>query len=141
MECRISISLEPSESFVIAQFARHLGADPHSAHVSREFLLDFAVVLLHHTTEAGAVTPDAPAETMPLREEDVLSLRELVPLTATVGSSPVGLSIHRKLYEVLLRYHPEEASELVFSDQEEPSKEAFSLELQRLKRRNRRRKG
>ena len=140
VDSRVSISLEPSESFVVAQFARYLASEQHTTHVSRQFLLDFAVVFLHHTNESGALVPEAPAECIPLSEEDILSLRELIPVTATVGSTPVGLSLHRKLCEALLRYHPEQASEVLFGDEEEPSKEAFTEELLRLKRRGRRRK-
>ena len=140
VDSRVCISLEPSESFVVAQFARYLASEHQGTHVSRQFLLDFAVVLLHHTNESGALVPDAPVESIPLGEEDILNLRELIPVTATVGSTPVGLSLHRKLYEALLRYHPEQASELHFGDEEEPAKEAFTEELLRLKRRGRRRK-
>ena len=140
MDSHVSITLEPSESFVVAQFARYLASDQQTIHVSRQFLLDFAVVLVHHTNESGALVPDAPVECIPLAEEDVLNLRELIPVTATVGSTPVGLSLHRKLCEALLRYHPEQASVLHFGDAQEPSKEAFAEELLRLKRRSRRRK-
>ncbi len=81
---------------------------------------------------------DAQAEDILVTEDDILNLRELIPAGATVGSTPVGLSIHRKLYEALLRCHPEQAAELQFGEEEEPSKEAFTVQLQQLKRRSRR---
>lgn len=132
------IRLEPLESFVVAQFIRYLAPDEQSPHVSRSFLMDFAVVLLHHTNEKGGLVTGAEPEDIPVTEDEILHLRELVPATATVGSTPVGLSIHRKLYEALLRYHPEHASELQFGEEEEPSKEAFAPQLQKLKRAKRR---
>ena len=97
--------------------------------------MDFAVVFLHHTSETGSLLTDAEAEAIPITEQDIVNLRELIPATATVGSTPVGLSVHRKLYEALLRYHPYQAAELQFGEQDEPSKEALALQLQRLKRR------
>ena len=140
MGLHVSISLEPHESYVVAQFARYLAADERDPHVSRSFLMDFALVLLHHTNESGGLITAAQPEKVPISELDVLSLRELIPATATVGITPVGLSIHRKLCEALLRYHPEQAAELQFCDEQEPSKEDFTVELRRLKRRNRRSK-
>ena len=137
---QVNIRLEPQESFVVAQFARYLAGDERDPHVSRQFLMDFALVLLHHTNETGGLITDAQAESVPLSEQDILSLRELVPAAATVGSTPVGLSIHRKLCEALLRYHPEQAAELQFGEQEEPSRDDLALQLQRLKRGSRRRK-
>ena len=56
----------------------------------------------------GALVPDAQLESIPLAEEDILSLGELIPVTATVGSTAVGLSLHRKLCEALLGDHPEQ---------------------------------
>ncbi|MFQ5872231.1 MAG: hypothetical protein ACE5JL_00315 [Dehalococcoidia bacterium] len=138
MNPQIGIKLEPLETFVLAQFVRYLAPEEHYPHVSRAFLMEFAVVLLHHTGETGSLSTEAQAEDIPVSEDDVLSLRELVPATATVGNTPVGLSIHRKLYEALLRYHPEQAAELQFCEEEEPSREAFAVELQRLKRAKRR---
>ena len=138
MEPQISIKLEPSESFVVAQFIRYLAPDEQHPHVSRQFLMEFGVVLLHHTNESGGLITDAQVETIPVTEEDILNLRELIPATATVGSTPVGLAIHRKLYEALLRHHPEQIAELQFGEEDEPSKEAFAVELQKLKRRRRR---
>lgn len=130
--------MEPLESYLVAQFVRYLVPDEQHPHVSRQFLMDFALVLLHHTNKTGGLATEAQAENITITEEDILNLRELIPAGATVGSTPVGLSIHRKLYEALLRSHPEQAAELKFSEEEEPSKEAFALELQRLKRRSRR---
>ena len=138
VDSQVSIALEPQESFVVAQFARYLRPDEQSPHISRHFLMDFAVVLLHHTNEMGVLITDGPAEYIAVTEEDVLNLRELIPATATVGSAPVGMSIHRKLYEALLHYHPEQAAELRFGEEQEPSKETFTLQLQQLKRRSRR---
>ncbi len=135
---QINISLEPLESFVVAQFIRYLVPDEQHPHVPRRLLMDFGLVLLHHTNEAGGLITDAQAESIPVTEEDILNLRELIPASATVGSTPIGLSIHRKLYEALLRYHPEQAAELRFGEEDEPSKEGFAVELQRLKRRRRR---
>lgn len=135
MNPQISIKLKPLESFVLAQFIRYLVRDEQSPHVSRSFLMDFAVALLHHTNEAGVVFVDELAEEVPVTEDDILNLRELVPADVTMGSMPVGLTIHRKLYEALLRYHPEQAAELWFGEAEEPSLEAFALEVERLKRR------
>ncbi|MFQ5933110.1 MAG: hypothetical protein ACE5KI_00525 [Dehalococcoidia bacterium] len=138
MDSQVNIKLEPLETFVLAQFTRYLVPDEQYPHVSRAFLMEFAVVLLHHTNDAGGLTTDAQAEEIPVSEDDILNLRELIPATATVGSTPVGLSIHRKLYEALLRYHPEQAAELQFCEEEEPSREVFAVELQRLKRAKRR---
>ena len=135
---RLSVEFAPQESFVVAQFARHLVSDQEEPHVSWQFLMDLAVVILHQTSEGGNLTGDAPPESVPMTEQDILSLRELVPVTATVGTTPVGLSIHRKLYEVLLRLHPDQAAEVQFGTEEEPSKEEYALELRRLKRRARR---
>ena len=138
MDLQVSIQLAPLESYVVAQFVRYLVPDEQHLHVSRRFLMDFAVVLLHHTTETGGLATDVQLENIVTTEEDILTLRELIPATATVGSTPVGLAIHRKLYEALLRCHPEQAAELQFGGEDEPSKEAFALELQRLKRRSKR---
>ena len=140
MDCQTGILLEPLESFVVSQFARYLAPDEQHPHISRRFLMEFGVVFLHHTNETGGLISDAQPETIPVSEEDVLNLRELIPATATVGNAPVGLSIHRKLYEALLRYHPEQASELRFGEEEEPSKDDFAVALQRLKRRSRRKR-
>ena len=137
-DSQIYIQVEPLETLVLAQFARYLVPDERDAHVSRRFLMDFAVLLLHHVSDAGDVIADSQAEGIPITEMDILSLRELVPATATVGTKPVGLSIHRKLHEALLRYHPEQAAELRFGEEEEPSRETFALELKRLKRRSKR---
>ena len=137
-DSQVYIQVEPLETFVLTQFVRYLAPDERELHVSRRFLMDFAVLLLHHVSEAGDVIADSPAEGIPITEMDILNLRELVPATATVGSKPVGLSIHRKLHEALLRYHPEQAAELRFGQEEEPSKESFALELKRLKRRSKR---
>ena len=138
VETQVNIKVEPLESFVIAQYIRYLAPDEHYPHVSRRFMMDFAVVLLHHINDGGKLVTDAPAEEIPVTEEEILNLRELIPATATIGSTPVGLSIHRKLYEALLRYHPEEASELHFGAEDEPSKEDFALQLKKLKRARRR---
>ena len=137
---RINLVLEPLETFVVAQFLRYLAADEQQPHTSRSFLMDFAVVLLHHTSETGSLITEAQAEEIPVTEDTILNLRELVPATATVGNRPVGMSIHRKLYEALLRYHPEQAAELRFSEIDEPSSEVFAEQLQQLKRGRRRRK-
>ena len=138
VDAQLSIRLEPLESFVVAQFVRYLVPDEQYPHISRQFLMDFGVVFLHHTNEMGGLVTDAEAEDILVTEDNILNLRELIPATATVGTTPVGLSIHRKLYEALLRYHPDQASELRFGEEEEPSREAFALQLQRLKRRSRR---
>ena len=138
MNTQVLIALEPQESFVVAQFLRYLAPEEHHPHVSRRFLMDFGVVLVHHTDEAGGLIPSAPPEEIPVTEEDILNLRELIPASATVGSKAVGLSIHRKLYSSLLRYHPEHSTELRFGEEEEPSKEVYATQLQRLKRGKRR---
>ncbi len=138
MDHQSNIKLEPLESLVVAQFVRYLAPDEQYPHISRRFLMDFGLILLHHTNETGGLITDAQAEYISVTEEDILNLRELVPATATVGNTPVGLSIHRKLYEALLRCHPDQAAELRFGEEEEPSREAFALQLQRLKRRSRR---
>ena len=135
MDSQVNIKLEPLESFVLAQFVRYLVPDEQHPHVSKHFLMDLALVFLHHITETGGHITDGEAENIPVTEEDILNLRELIPTTATVGSTPVGLSIHRKLYEALLRYNPQQASELRFGEEEGPSKETFAPQLQRLKRR------
>ncbi|MEE9199195.1 MAG: hypothetical protein V3U26_05305 [Dehalococcoidia bacterium] len=140
MDTQINIKLEPLESLVVAQFVRYLAPEEQYPHISRHFLMDFGMILLHHTNEAGGLNTEAHPEDIPVTEDDVLNLRELVPASATVGTTPVGLSIHRKLYEALLRYHPEQAAELRFGEEDEPSREEFALQLQQLKRGGRRRK-
>ena len=140
MAPQISLTLEPLETFVVAQFVRYLAADELHPHVSRAFLMDFAVVFLHHTSETGSLISESQAEEIPVTEDTILNLRELIPATATVGNRPIGMAIHRKLYEALLRYHPEQAAELRFSEVEEPSSEVFAEQLQQLKRGRRRRR-
>ena len=134
----VYIQIEPLETFVLAQFVRYLTPDERDPHVSRRFLMDFSVLLLHHVSEAGDIISGSQAEDIPITETDILQLRELVPATSTVGTKPVGLCIHRKLHEALLRHHPEYAAELRFGEEDEPSKETFAPELKRLKRRSKR---
>ena len=131
----VRITLGPSESFAIAQFARYIAPEEHAPRLTRHFLLDFAVVFLHHTNEAGGLVPDAAEEEIGVTEDEALNLMELVPVTATVGSAPIGLGLHRKLYEAMLRFHPEQATELRFTEIEDPSKEAVAVQLKKLKRR------
>ena len=131
----VDISLGPQESFVIAQYARYVAPDDSTPCLSRQFLLDFAILFLRQTSETSGLISDASVEILSLGEHDVLSLIELVPATASVGSVPVGLTLHRKLYEALLRCHPEAATELRFGDHEEPTKEAVTTQLRALKRR------
>ena len=136
---RIEVTLAPQESFAISQFARYMAPDEGAPHLSQQFLLEFAVVFLHHTNANGSLVPDANPEQLFLSIDDVLNLIELVPVTATVGSSPVGLSLHHKLYEALLRCHPEAATELRFGEMEEPTREALATQLEQLKRGRRKR--
>ncbi len=132
MERTVHLTLQPRETFVLAQYLRHMVPDGRPPHVSSRFLLDFGLAFLHQVGEDGRPNDASPSEHVPISEEDVLSLRELVPLNATLGGMAVGVSIHRKLYEALLRLHPEHASELRFVEVEEPTRGALGHGLQHL---------
>lgn len=130
----VTLTLVPTESYVVAQFIRFLVPEQHPR-VSWQFLLAFGVAYLHHTEETLGLLADEEAEDVPVGEDDILALRELIPVTASVGSKAVGLSIHRKLYTALLQLHPEEATELHFSYEEGPTREALDTRFRALKRR------
>lgn len=136
----VGICLNPQETFVVAQFMRHLGSHGREPFVSRKFVLDFALVFHHHTDDSGRLVIDAPEEPLWLSEDDVLRLLELIPPTAMVGNSPVGMTIHRKLYEAILRVHPEQVSEVWFGEEDEPSRLEVDPQLRKLSRRRGRKK-
>jgi hypothetical protein len=135
LEQQIGLRLQPRETLALAQFLKFLVPEDRIPHVSRRFLMDFAMVFLHQIGENGSPNDSNQMEEVSVTEEDVLNLRELVPVSATMGSTPVGVLLHRKLYEAILRFHPEQASELRFAEVDEPSKENLADELNRLKRR------
>jgi len=115
----VTIELDPTEAYVVAQFARFTTSDVPQPCLSHRFLISFATVFLNQTTEDGALLTDTMAEAMCVSEEDLLVLRDLVPLTAMVGSNAIGLGIHRKIYRAFLQYHPEHAIEIRFGAPEE----------------------
>ena len=127
----INIELEPEETFILERYVKHLPQEGFPT-VSGACLLELAVVLLHHTDEVGQLLTGARAEAIRISEQDLLVLRELVPAECSVGNRPIGLSLHRKLYEGLLRCYPDQAVELHFGTADGPSKETISRQLQEL---------
>ena len=116
-----TIELIPADTYAIAPHIQHLV--PHSAypHVTLTFLLDFAIIFLKHIDKEGKLVADANSEIIPVAQDDLLALRELVPVTVGVGTAyPAGMAIHRKIYRALLRLDPVRSEDLPFDDEESP---------------------
>ena len=135
----LNISLSPDETRVVDQFVRYLNGTPEGVTVSKAFLLVFAVAYTRQVKEDGEAHGHAANEELAISEDDVLTLLELVPSTTMLGPRYIGAAIHRKLYEALLRFHPEQAVEMPQeADATGMSEEQTQKRFKALKRKTRR---